>query len=169
MPFAGKKPPDAIIVLFVLFFPLQGFFNLIVYMYPRIARYREKGTPVTASFVHSIRSTIRRSNFNRLKSPKEKAGSTCFSQEESTAVGPSASSTAFSKKGEAHNYETKVKFAAEEEDNEKGSDEPVAPAATAMGTDPALEVNDADVLNEEDGDDHLERDAMDELVRIVEA
>ncbi|EJK55528.1 hypothetical protein THAOC_24732 [Thalassiosira oceanica] len=29
MQFAGKKPPPAIIVLFVLFFPLQGFFNML--------------------------------------------------------------------------------------------------------------------------------------------
>jgi len=53
MQFAGKTPPDSIAVLFVLTYPLQGFFNLIVYMYPRIVRYFETGTRFTAPFAES--------------------------------------------------------------------------------------------------------------------
>ena len=50
MQFAGKTPPPYIIVLLVTFFPLQGFFNLVVYMFPRILRYFEEGVPLTQSF-----------------------------------------------------------------------------------------------------------------------
>merc|ERR1712146_843019 len=32
MQFLGKTPPKAIIMLFMVFFPLQGFFNLVVYL-----------------------------------------------------------------------------------------------------------------------------------------
>ena len=53
MQFAGKTPPDSIGVLFVMTYPLQGFFNLIVYMYPRIVRYFETGTRFTAPFAES--------------------------------------------------------------------------------------------------------------------
>jgi len=60
MQFAGKTPPTYIIVLFVTFFPLQGFFNLIVYMFPRILRYFEDGIPLTQPFQR------RRSSFSFL-------------------------------------------------------------------------------------------------------
>lgn len=50
MQFAGKTPPTYIIVLFVTFFPLQGFFNLVVYMFPRFLRYFEEGIPLTQAF-----------------------------------------------------------------------------------------------------------------------
>ena len=50
MQFAGKTPPTYIIVLFVTFFPLQGFFNFVVYMFPRIQRYFKEGVPLTQSF-----------------------------------------------------------------------------------------------------------------------
>ncbi len=60
MQFAGQTPPTYIIVLFVTFFPLQGFFNLIVYMFPRILRYLEDGIPLTQPFQR------RRSSFSFL-------------------------------------------------------------------------------------------------------
>lgn len=50
MEFAGQTPPTFIVILFVTFFPLQGFFNLTVYMFPRILRYFEEGVPLTQSF-----------------------------------------------------------------------------------------------------------------------
>ena len=50
MEFAGQAPPTSIVILFVTFFPLQGFFNLTVYMFPRIVRYFEEGVPLTQSF-----------------------------------------------------------------------------------------------------------------------
>ena len=50
MEFAGQTPPTFLAVLFVTFFPLQGFFNLTVYMFPRILRYFEEGVPLTQSF-----------------------------------------------------------------------------------------------------------------------
>mmetsp|Transcript_13685 Transcript_13685/g.32243 ORF Transcript_13685/g.32243 Transcript_13685/m.32243 type:complete len:423 (+) Transcript_13685:574-1842(+) len=73
MQFAGKKPPPAIIVLFVLFFPLQGFFNMLVYFFPRICRKIEVGTPLTASFHDSkVASRLRMSNpFNFRRGNKD--------------------------------------------------------------------------------------------------
>mmetsp|Transcript_21516 Transcript_21516/g.44398 ORF Transcript_21516/g.44398 Transcript_21516/m.44398 type:complete len:161 (-) Transcript_21516:104-586(-) len=35
MQYAGQKPPPFLNIVFVFFLPLQGFFNLVVYMYPR--------------------------------------------------------------------------------------------------------------------------------------
>jgi len=64
MQFAGKTPPPAIIVLFVLFFPLQGFFNMLVYFFPRISRKVETGVSLRASFQES-----RVASLFRLSSP----------------------------------------------------------------------------------------------------
>jgi len=50
MELAGQTPPTYITILFVTFFPLQGFFNLTTYMFPRILRYFEEGIPLTQSF-----------------------------------------------------------------------------------------------------------------------
>ena len=79
MQFAGKKPPPAIIVLFVTFFPLQGFFNLVVYKFPQIHRYFEKKRmgSVSASIsssggsITSLLSSIRR---NRMEKKQRKKG-----------------------------------------------------------------------------------------------
>ncbi len=61
MQFAGKTPPTFIVVLFVTFFPLQGFFTLVVYMYPRILLYvssfRKRKTSFFSSFSISRMST----------------------------------------------------------------------------------------------------------------
>lgn len=35
MQYAGQMPPPFLNIVFVFFLPLQGFFNLVVYMYPR--------------------------------------------------------------------------------------------------------------------------------------
>ncbi len=35
MQYAGREPPPFLNIVFVFFLPLQGFFNLVVYMYPR--------------------------------------------------------------------------------------------------------------------------------------
>jgi len=64
MQFAGAKPPKAIVILFVTFFPLQGFFNLIVYMYPRWVSEKEKNpdsslsTRITSIFGLSISHSV---------------------------------------------------------------------------------------------------------------
>ena len=73
MQFAGLTPPPAIIILFVTFFPLQGTFNLLVYMFPRINRYFEKrslSASATASMTSltgakSFFSSLRQSNMER--------------------------------------------------------------------------------------------------------
>jgi len=76
MQFAGLTPPPAIIILFVTFFPLQGTFNLLVYMFPRINRYFEKrslSASATASMTSltgakSFFSSLRQSNMERGRS-----------------------------------------------------------------------------------------------------
>ena len=68
MQFAGKTPPDSIGVLFVMTYPLQGFFNLIVYMYPRIVRYFETGTRFTAPFAESRVLSSMRGGLSLLRS-----------------------------------------------------------------------------------------------------
>jgi len=41
-----KSPPFAVIALFAIFFPLQGFFNALVYFRPRYLRYRQENPEV---------------------------------------------------------------------------------------------------------------------------
>ena len=79
MQFAGKKPPPAIIVLFVTFFPLQGFFNLVVYKFPQINRYfeKKKGGSLSSSIsaggsITSFLSSIRRNRMERAERKKGK-------------------------------------------------------------------------------------------------
>lgn len=167
MQFAGKKPPPAIIVLFVTFFPLQGFFNLVVYMFPRIHRHFEKGSVLkslkssTASF-----SSFRRSNMEkkRKKGRKETVALTSFTVESenrnSTLVSVTkdtedAKETRASEEG----LTSQVSFAPEVS---------LAPEPDAKAEDVEDNFRDddnaaANVL-EEDGDD-----AIDELAHIVEA
>ena len=160
MQFAGRKPPNAIVILFLVFLPLQGFFNLIVYMYPRIVRYRETGTQFRASFGNSkMLSSVRR--LRKMSSTFSKTSS--FGNEDSTAVGQSVSSTtAAEKANNNNNRETKVSFAADEEDNKNEDSKPTSDVTHIVeGT--------ASPVNIEDGNaEPLERDAMDELVCIVE-
>ena len=167
MQFAGKKPPPAIIVLFVTFFPLQGFFNLVVYMFPRIHRHFEKGSVLkslkssTASF-----SSFRRSNMEkkRKKGRKETVALTSFTVESenrnSTLVSVSketehAKETRASEEGLA----SEVSFAPEVS---------LAPEPDAKAEDVednfCEDENAAGNVVDEDGDD-----AIDELAHIVEA
>ena len=165
MQFAGKKPPNAIAVLFVTFFPLQGFFNLIVYMYPRIVRYFEVGTPFTASFGNSkVLSSIRRLRSQTSTTfESRRASASSFVQEESGAIiAEQVDSNVIDANNSAEegevvedNHESKVHFAQGEKDETKSKDG--TPTADEGG-EPDQDVNNA-----------VERDAMDELVRIVEA
>ena len=71
MQFAEKTPPTFLAVLFVTFFPLQGFFTLVVYMFPRILRYFEKGTLIQSwkrKLFSSSKNNV--SNNNVPKKPK---------------------------------------------------------------------------------------------------
>lgn len=79
MQYTGQKPPTYIVVLFVTFFPLQGFFNLVVYMFPRFLRYYEEGIPLTqaferrrssllSSFVTSARNSISKRRSSQVSS-----------------------------------------------------------------------------------------------------
>lgn len=84
MQFAGKTPPDSIGVLFVLTYPLQGFFNLIVYMYPRIVRYFETGTRFTAPFTESRVLSSMRGGLSLLRSFGDSRRSTTETSETET-------------------------------------------------------------------------------------
>ena len=84
MQFAGKTPPDSIAVLFVLTYPLQGFFNLIVYMYPRIVRYFETGTRFTAPFAESRVLSSMRGGLSLLRSFGDSRRSTTETSETET-------------------------------------------------------------------------------------
>lgn len=169
MQFAGKKPPNAIAVLFVTFFPLQGFFNLIVYMYPRIVRYFEAGTPFTASFGNSrVLSSIRRLRSQTSTTfESRRASASSFVQEESGAVIDEqvdldvidANNSAEEGAVAGDTHESNVHFAPGEGDETKSKDE------TPFHVDIAAEGGEPD----HDGNNAVERDAMDELVRIVEA
>ena len=86
-----------------------------------------------------------------------------FGNEDSAAVGQSVSSTfAAEKANNTNNHETKVSFAADEEDNKNEVSKPTSDVTPiAEGT--------TSPVNIEDGNaEPLERDAMDELVCIVE-
>lgn len=78
MQFAGKKPPPAIIVLFVTFFPLQGFFNLVVYKFPQIHRYFEKkkkgslSSSISGGSITSLLSSLRRNKMEKATRKKGK-------------------------------------------------------------------------------------------------
>ena len=166
MQFAGKKPPNAIAVLFVTFFPLQGFFNLIVYMYPRIVRYFAVATPFTASFGNSkVLSSIRRlrsqtsTTFESRRASassfvQEESGAIIAEQDDSNVIDANNSAEEGAVVGDTH--ESKVHFAQGKKD--ETNDKPFPVDIAGEGGEPYQDVNNA-----------VERDAMDELVRIVEA
>ena len=177
MQFAGVTPPTYIIVLFVTFFPLQGFFNLVVYFFPRIMRYFEEGVPLhqsfarRSSFFSSFRASISKNRPSRKSSQTEVA--TGFSQEES-GVGK-ASSAAYVSEAEGGLNEKRKSVSFAEgivEDGEKGRH------VLAMGVDDGDNkeeegANEDNTIEEgttdEDGRGDGEKDAIDELERIVEA
>ena len=49
MQLAGKAVPEAIFICFVVFYPLQGTFNALIYMMPRYVKWRQKNPTAPAS------------------------------------------------------------------------------------------------------------------------
>jgi len=84
MQFAGKTPPGFVGVLFAMTVPLQGFFNLIVYMYPRIVRYFETGISFTAPFAESRVLSSMRGGLSLLRSFGDSRRSTTETSETET-------------------------------------------------------------------------------------
>jgi len=142
MQFAGKTPPPYIIVLFVTFFPLQGFFNLVVYMFPRILRYFEEGVPLTQSFKRT-----KSSFFTSLKNTVSKRRT------------PAQAETQVS--CDEGNVESGEKGAALEVDVDVGDKE------EGEGTSGENKIEEGDSSEVDEGDG--EKDAIDELECIVEA
>ena len=147
MQFAGKTPPTYIIVLFVTFFPLQGFFNLVVYMFPRILRYFEEGVPLTQSFKRtksSFFSSLQNSIFKRRRSQTQTQAETQVSCDE----------------GNVETGENGEKGAALEVDVDVGDKE------EGEGTSGENKIEEGDSSEVDEGDG--EKDAIDELECIVE-
>ncbi len=174
MQFAGKTPPTYIIVLFVTFFPLQGFFNLVVYMFPRILRYFEEGVPLTQSFAKrrsSFFASVRNSISKKRPSQKSTEVGSVFSQEE-FGIENASSAAYVSEVGadEKRNSELSFSEGIIVEDGEKGH-------ALEMDVDNCnygQGANEVDITIEEgttdeNGKEDGEKDAIDELERIVEA
>eukprot|EP00984_Skeletonema_dohrnii_P038573 scaffold41967_cov167-Skeletonema_dohrnii-CCMP3373.AAC.1 len=151
MQFAGKTPPTYIIVLFVTFFPLQGFFNLVVYMFPRILRYFEEGVPLTQSFKRtksSFFSSLQNSISKRRRSQTQTQAETQVSCDEGNVeTGENG------EKGVA----LEVNVDDGDGDNEEGGE----------GTSGENKIAEGD--SGEDGEGDGEKDAIDELEYIVEA
>ena len=148
MQFAGKTPPPYIIVLFVTFFPLQGFFNLVVYMFPRILRYFEEGVPLTQSFKRtksSFFSSLQNSISKRRRSQTQTQAETQVSCDE----------------GNVETGENGEKGAALEVDVDVGDKE------EGEGTSGENKIEEGDSSEDDEGDG--EKDAIDELECIVEA
>ena len=144
MQFAGKTPPTYIIVLFVTFFPLQGFFNLVVYMFPRILRYFEEGVPLTQSFKRT-----KSSFFTSLKNTVSKRRT------------PAQAETQVScDEGNVETGENGEKGAALEVDVDVGDKE------EGEGTSGENKIEEGDSSEDDEGDG--EKDAIDELECIVE-
>lgn len=174
MQFAGKTPPPSIIILFVTFFPLQGFFNLVVYMFPRILRYFEEGTPLTQSF--------RRSSFlSSLRSSSSGVRSSKLFSKKSSSQKPTELGSGFSQE-ESGVGKTSSAFVSEEggADEKRNSQVSFAEGIVQDGDAQSLELDDGGDkekdMDEEDeiedggaGREEGEKDAIDELERIVEA
>ena len=128
-------------------------------MYPRIMRYYEKGGPFTASFGNSkVLSSIRRLKSSKNFNMSKRGSTTIVTQGESEAIGESVinspidlPSVAAKEEGEK---QAVVSFAAEEEVVERSDNEIVDESNANINWNP---------------DTIEERDAMDELVLIVEA
>jgi len=176
MQFAGKTPPPSIIILFVTFFPLQGFFNLVVYMFPRILRYFEEGVPLTQSFRRSsFLSSLRRSSSSGVRSSK------LFSKKSSSQK-PTELGSGFSQE-ESGVGKTSSAFVSEEggADEKRNSQVSFAEGIVQDGDAQALELDDDGGDKEKDMDEgeiedggtgereEGEKDNLDELERIVEA
>ncbi|KAL7491205.1 hypothetical protein ACHAWT_000741 [Skeletonema menzelii] len=144
MQFAGKTPPTSIIVLFVTFFPLQGFFNLTVYMFPRILRYFEEGVPLTQSFRRTS------SLFSSIRSVAKKRQSQTQAETQVSCV-----------EGVAETNENGAILEEDVDDADKEAEEHGIEDTTN-----AIEEGDP---GDEDGTGDAPKDAIDELEYIVEA
>ena len=162
MQFAGQVPPTGIVVLFVTFFPLQGFFNLVVYMFPRFVRYFEIGVPLTESFRRSSFSVTRRFSLAK-KRPSRNAVEAIDSSftKELYAVGKASSALVSERVGADENKESRVSFV---EGIIKDGDE----HALELDTDDTDQDGCANEDAIEEGN-NVEKDAIDELEHIVEA
>jgi len=151
MQFAGKTPPTYIVILFVTFFPLQGFFNFVVYMFPRIQRYFKEGVPLTQSFKRtksSFFSSLQNSISKRRRSQTQTQAETQVSCDEGNVeTGENG------EKGVA----LEVNVDDGDGDNEEGGE----------GTSGENKIAEGD--SGEDGEGDGEKDAIDELEYIVEA
>jgi len=170
MQFAGQKPPPAIIVLFVTFFPLQGTFNLLVYMFPRINRHFEQrslSASATASmtsltgakaFFSSLRQSNMEKGFGRRKGKdKDLTTTTSFTVESEMRKSTIVSTTENTDGAVGDDFKSK--------------------AEVSFVSEPIVEEFDDE--NEERGEVHAasdvgessenEDDAIDELTNIVEA
>ena len=151
MQFAGAKVPGWVIILFVTIFPLQGFFNMIVYFFPRICRYCERGTSVFRSFRSTVggglRSSVFSSGLGRSSTNVDGAESTVEPVERAEHCTRDAQeeSGVMSEKTVAFSDSTKAA---------QSSDSPDAVEK--------LELNDVSAAESEE-------DAIDELAHIVEA
>ena len=152
MQFAGKTPPPYIIVLFVTFFPLQGFFNLVVYMFPRILRYFEEGVPLTQSFKRT-----KSSFFTSLKNTVRKRRTPTQTQTQTQALETQVSCD----EGNVETGENGEKGAALEVDVDVGDKE------EGEGTSGENKIEEGDSSEDDEGDG--EKDAIDALECIVEA
>ena len=160
MQFAGLTPPPAIIILFVTFFPLQGTFNLLVYMFPRINRYFEKrslSASATASMTSltgakSFFSSLRQSNMEKRRGQRKgtdkvltTATSVIVESEIRKSTIVSSTENTDGVVGNDARSKAEISFVEELNDNEEGE-----------------EANGGE--SSENGDD-----AIDELANIVEA
>ena len=128
--------------------PLQGFFNLVVYMFPRILRYFEEGVPLTQSFRRN-KSSI----FSSLQFSAKKRKSQTPTQVETTQASCAEGVTEIGENGDAP--EAPEVDAADAADKEAEQD--------------AFEDNVEDGESGEEGKRDGEKDAIDELEYIVEA
>eukprot|EP00984_Skeletonema_dohrnii_P001292 scaffold401_cov144-Skeletonema_dohrnii-CCMP3373.AAC.3 len=145
---AGKAPPTFIGAGHVIFFPLQGLFNLVVYKFPRILRYFEDGVPLTQSFKikrtkSSFFSSLRNSISKRKRSQTQ-AETHVSCDEGNVETGENG------EKGAA------LEDHVDDRDNEGGE-----------GTSGENKIGEGDSGEDDEGDG--ETDAIDELEYIVEA
>lgn len=124
--------------------PLQGFFNLTVYMFPRILRYFEEGVPLTQSFRRTS------SLFSSIRSVAKKRQSQTQAETQVSCV-----------EGVAETNENGAILEEDVDDADKEAEEHGIEDTTN-----AIEEGDP---GDEDGTGDAPKDAIDELEYIVEA
>uniref|UniRef100_A0A7S2LU29 G-protein coupled receptors family 1 profile domain-containing protein n=1 Tax=Skeletonema marinoi TaxID=267567 RepID=A0A7S2LU29_9STRA len=146
---AWKAPPTFIIVGQIghlTFFPLQGFFNLLIYMLPRILRHFEEGVPLTQSFKRRKSSffSFLQNSISKRKRSQTQAETQVSCDEGNVETGENG------EKGAA------LEDHVDDRDNEGGE-----------GTSGENKIGGGDSGEDDEGDG--ETDAIDELEYIVEA